>query len=79
LSIHQAKRLEVSKAQGLIQQSCQTFYNNLQLLYNKHNYDVNHIWNSDEIGIQAGKQARAKILAKHGSQQVYITIPKSKE
>jgi hypothetical protein len=49
------------------------------LLYNKHKYHVNHIWNSDESGIQVGRQARAKILAKHGSQQVYITIPKSKE
>jgi hypothetical protein len=33
--IRQAKGLKVCKAQGLIQQSCQTFYNNLQLLYNK--------------------------------------------
>jgi hypothetical protein len=49
------------------------------LLYNKHNYHVNHIWNNDEIGIQASRQAKAKVIAKHGSQCVYKTIPKSKE
>ncbi len=71
--------MEVSRAQGPIQQSCQTFYNNLQLLYNKHNYHVDHIWNNDETRIQVGKQAKAKVLTKHGSQQVYKTIPKSRE
>jgi hypothetical protein len=74
LSIHQAKGLKVCKAQELTQQSCQTFYNNLQLLYNKKNYPTYHTWNNDEIKIQASKQARAKMLAKGGSQQVYRTI-----
>jgi hypothetical protein len=49
------------------------------LLYNKHNYHVDHIWNNDEIGIQASRQTKARVLAKHSSQQVYKTIPKSKE
>jgi hypothetical protein len=49
------------------------------LLYNKHNYHVDHIWNNDEIGIQASRQTKVRVLAKHGSQQVYKTIPKSRE
>ncbi len=70
MSIHQAKGLKVCKAQGLNQQSCQTFYNNLQLLYNKKNYPTYHTWNNDETKIQASKQTRAK----GGSQQVYNIV-----
>jgi hypothetical protein len=47
------------------------------MLYTKHNYNTNRIWNSD--GIQTRRQNGAKVLAKQGSQQVYNTIPKSKE
>jgi len=50
-----------------------------QSIYNKHNYVKNHIWNSDETCIQAGKQSGARVLVKRGSHQVYNIIPKSKE
>jgi hypothetical protein len=53
LNICQAKRLDISGAQGLTIQSCLTFYQNLKSLYNKHNYVLNHIWNSNGTGIQA--------------------------
>jgi hypothetical protein len=33
--------------------SSSSFYNNLQTLCNLHNYEPNHIWNSNKIGIQA--------------------------
>jgi hypothetical protein len=38
-----------------------------------------HIWNFNEIGMQARRQLGARVLAKRGSHQVYNTIPKSKE
>jgi len=78
-NIRQAKRLDISQAQRLTTQSYFFFYQNLQSFYNEHNYVIDHIWNFDEIGIQARKQSRAKVLAKRGSHQVYNTIPKSKE
>jgi hypothetical protein len=40
---------------------------------------LNQIWNCDETRIQARWWSRVKVLVKKGSQQVYSTIPKSKE
>ncbi len=33
--------------------SCKAFYENMQLQYTQNNCIVNHVWNYDEIGIQA--------------------------
>ncbi len=71
--------MDVSWTQGLIIQSCQSFYHNLQSFYNKHNYVVDYIWNFDETCIQIRRQSKARVPAKRGSHQVYNTIPKSKE
>lgn len=79
MSIHQAEGLKVYGTQGLTQQSCKTFYNILQLLYSRKNNLANHIWNSDEIGIQVGKLARARMWTNYDSQKFYNTIPKSKQ
>jgi hypothetical protein len=51
LSIRQAEGMEISKTQGLTSQSCESFYNNLQSLYNKYNYYAHHIWDPNEIKI----------------------------
>ncbi len=51
-------------------------------MYNKHKYLLNHIcpiWNFNEIGIQAGQQVKVRLLVRRGFQQVYNTIPQSKE
>ncbi len=71
--------MEINRTQGLTTQSRANVYNNLQCLYNKHNYDAHHIWNLDATWIQACGQLGANILAKQGSQQVYIIIPKLRE
>jgi len=63
-NIRQAEGLEVYKAQGLTNSACQMFYTNLQMLYTKHNYITNHIWNFNDITIQARKQNKVKVLAK---------------
>jgi hypothetical protein len=44
----------------------QLFLHNLQSLYNQHNYNFDHIWNYDEIGIQVGRQSGTKVLARRG-------------
>ncbi len=71
--------MDISRAQVLTLGACNSFYENLQSLYNKHNYLPDHIWNCDETGIHDGRQFNAQMLAKRGSQQVYNTIPKSGE
>jgi hypothetical protein len=43
LNIRQVEGLEISRAQRLTSESCENFYNNLQSLYNKYNYDAHHI------------------------------------
>jgi hypothetical protein len=74
-----AEGLNISKPQGLTPIACNSLYENLQSLYNKHNYLPDHKWNCDEIGIQAGKQYGARFFAKRRSQRVYNIIPKSRE
>jgi hypothetical protein len=49
----------------------------LQTLYNQHSYALNHVWNSDEIGIQVPKDIGVKVLLKRRSNVVYNTIPKA--
>ncbi len=63
-NIKQAKRLEVYTAQGLTNSACQMSYTNLQMLYTKHNYITNHIWNFNDIIIQARKQNKVRVLTK---------------
>ncbi len=46
------------------------FYTNLQSLYNQFNYNLDHIWNFDEISVEVGKQFGTKILTKRGSNEV---------
>jgi hypothetical protein len=45
-------------------------------MYQQHNYRSNHIWNLNEIGIQAGWLGLG-VLAKRRSHIIYNTIPKS--
>lgn len=45
----------------------------------QHGYNAHHLWNSNEIGIQARRQSSGCVLTKHASHQVYNIIPKSKE
>jgi len=51
LSIKLAKGLEVYNAQGLTNNVCNSFYENLATLYTRHKCIINHIWNHDEIRI----------------------------
>jgi hypothetical protein len=63
-NIEQAKRFEVCKTHGLTNNACQIFHTNLQMLYTKHNYNTNHIWNFNDTRIQARKQSKVKVLTK---------------
>jgi len=48
----------------------------LQILYTQNNYSAKHVWNLNKTSIQVGRQLRAWVLAKRGSNQIYNIIPK---
>jgi len=52
-----------------------SFYENLQALYDKHNYEAHQIWNCNESSAQAGKDGGGHIIAQRHSQNVHIVIP----
>jgi hypothetical protein len=79
LALRKPQGLERARVSGLCLEAADSFYNNLQDLYNKHNYIATHIWNIDETGIQAGRQGRANVLAKKRSRGVYSVIYDEKE
>lgn len=56
-----------------------SFYDNLQTLYNLLNYEPNHILNLEKFRIRVGKQVKTRVLTIRGSHMVYNNIPKSQE
>lgn len=58
---------------------CNSFYQNLQVLYNQPNYDVKHIWNLNKTRIQARRKLKARVLAQKCSNQIHSTISMSQK
>ena len=56
-----------------------TFYANLQHLYNQKNYQSSHIWNVDELGANAGRNGVGRVFAPKGARNVHILIPNERE
>jgi hypothetical protein len=50
LSLRSAQALEVARATSLCEENVKSFYDNLEHLYNLHNYLPERIWNCDESG-----------------------------
>jgi hypothetical protein len=73
------KRIKYLKSTRFDKPILQFIISRLISAFIQHGYNANHLWNSNEIGIQARKQSSACVLTKHGSHQVYDIIPKSKE
>ena len=48
LTLRLSEGLEFLRAQGLCPENVRSFYSNLEHLYNKENYPVERIWNSDD-------------------------------
>jgi hypothetical protein len=55
LTLRMPQGLEYARTKGLCPESVQSFYKNLEELYDKHNYESSHVWNCDETGVQAGR------------------------
>lgn len=74
-----AQRLQVTRARGLSNENVTSFYDNLEKLYKSHDYELSHIWNCDELGVQARRGEQGKILAKKGFHNVHTITPKEQE
>lgn len=67
------------KARTLISQTCHTYYYNLENLFTRHKYQLDHIWNLNDTSVKVGWQFGVKVLAKWSSWDVYNIVPKSQE
>ena len=79
ISTRRSQRLEVARARALCPITAETLYANLEKLYTAHNYPPSHIWNCDELGVQAGRSGGATVLARRGSRLVHSIEPNQKE
>ena len=61
LILQHSEGLEFSRARGLCLENMRSFYCKLEQLYNKENYPVERIWNSDEIGAQVGRNGSGRV------------------
>ena len=55
LTRRQAQGLELDRAKGLCGENVASFYTNLEELYRKYQYPIDHVWNCDELDAQAGR------------------------
>ena len=55
------------------------FYDTLSVVYEKHAYNLDHIWNCDETGLQAGRNCGMQVIAKRRSINVPKILSKRKE
>jgi hypothetical protein len=66
--------LKVNKAKNLCPQNITSLFGNLELLYAKHSYPPNHIWDCDELGAQAGRNGgRTLVFVKKDQSQYTLS------
>jgi hypothetical protein len=80
LALRSFQGLEVNKAKNLCLENIASWFGNLQILYAKHSYLPDHIWNCNEIGAQAGRNGGGTLVfTKKGAKSVYSIIPNQQE
>ena len=79
LVLRRAQALPQSRARNLCLETVASFYENLEVLYNRNNYSAHQIWNCDESGAQAGHDGGGYVLVKRGSKDVYKVTPDQRE
>jgi hypothetical protein len=79
LTLRSSQGLEFVRAIGLCPENVASFYGNLQELYNTHKYLEINIWNSDESGIQVGRNGGGLVQARRGSQTIHSLMPNERE
>ena len=71
LATRRSQGLKVVSTGSLCSTTTETLYSNLEFLYTSYNYPPTHIWNCNELGVQAKRSGGATMLAKRGSRSVH--------
>lgn len=79
LTFRMSESLDRSKAINLRLEVVKLFHDNVQSMWNQHEYPAENIWNADEIGVMAGRDKGMRVLARKGSKVVYGIAPDSRE
>ena len=69
----------MAEEKELCPENVETFYKNLEELYEKYQYPLEHIWNCDESGAQAGQNGGRRVWAKRGSRFVHTVVSNDHE
>ena len=65
----------MNRARNLCPSLIQTFYENLQSMYNQSGYSPFHIWNVDESGANASRNGIGKVFASKNLRNIHILTP----
>ena len=79
LTIRVAQALDSVWAKGPTTENVGTFYDNLEVLYNRHSYSPDRIWNYDKTGVQAGRNGGAHVIAWRGARNIHSIVPGKRE
>ena len=74
LTTRVAQALDSARARGLTAENVGTFYYNLEVLYSRHLYSPDRIWNCDETEVQAGRNDGAHVIAWRGARNVHSIV-----
>ena len=79
LTTQVAQALDNARARGLTAENARTFYDNLEVLYTRHSFSLDQIWNYDEMGVEVGRNGRAHVIAWRGARNVHSIVSDKQE
>jgi len=79
LTLRRPQALDQNRTRNLCPETVTSFYNNLEILYSRHDYESQQVWNCDESGAQAGREGGGFVIAKRGCRSVHKVTPDHRE
>ena len=71
--------LDLNRARNLCPPMVESFYENLQNLYNQSGYQLSNIWNVDESGANASRNGVGMVFASRRTRNVHTITPNERE
>ena len=71
--------LDLNRTKALCPTNVAQFYENLEGLYQEHQYDTSQVWNCDETRAQANKNGEAMVFARRGIRSVHTLVPNERQ